>query len=147
MNWSCAVICSLSISWWDHNVSITFVVVCGLPRLARSYGLFSHHCIPQARGMCSVCPKNGTRCSSLRVKTPVLEMVWLSVRDGEMLWGVSLFDRLEIETNVHICENERQTETQIKKKEQVNLSSTPTLSWVAYPLEGPITNWLQSHPA
>lgn len=86
MNWSCTVICSLSLSWWDHNVSITFVVACGLPRLALSHGLFSHHFIPQARGMCSVCPKNGTHCSSLCVKTPVLEMVWLRVRDWERCW-------------------------------------------------------------
>lgn len=61
--WSYAVFCSLSISWWDYNVSITFVAACGLPTLALSYGLFSHHCIPQARGMCSLFPQNGTRCS------------------------------------------------------------------------------------
>ena len=76
------------VSWWDHNVSITFVVACGLPRLALCYGLFSHHCIPQARGMCSLCPKSGTRCSSLSVKTPVLEMVWLPVKDWERCCGV-----------------------------------------------------------
>lgn len=63
------------ISWWDYNVSITFVVACGLPRRTLGYGLFSHYCIPQARGMCSVCPKNGTHCSSVSVETPVLEMV------------------------------------------------------------------------
>lgn len=94
MNWSCTVICSLSISWWDHNASITFVVACGLPRLVLSYRLFSHHWIPQARWMCSVCPKNGTNCSSLCVKTPVLEGVWVSERLGEVLRGLSMFDRL-----------------------------------------------------
>lgn len=91
MNWSCAVICSLSIPWWDHNVSITFVVACGLPRLTLGYELFSHHCIPQARGMCSVCPKNDRLCSSLCVKTPVLEMVWLceweTLRDAKGVWA------------------------------------------------------------
>lgn len=89
MNWSCAVICSLSISWWDYNVSIMFVVACGLPRLALSYGLFSRPCIPQARGMCSVCPKNGTCCSSHCVKTPVLGCEWETESDAkgcERVW-------------------------------------------------------------
>lgn len=37
------------VSYWGHNISITILVACGLPRLILSYGLFSHHCIPQER--------------------------------------------------------------------------------------------------
>lgn len=42
VNQNCRVICSLSISWWDHNVSITFVVAGG-PASTRSqlWAIFS----------------------------------------------------------------------------------------------------------
>ncbi len=80
MNWSCAVICYLSISWWDHNVSITFVVlVACLSVMGYFLPTVSHR--QGERAQCA--PRNGTRCSSLCVTTPVLETVWLWVRDAK----------------------------------------------------------------
>lgn len=95
VNQNCRVICSLSISWWDHNVSITFVVAGGPASTRSQLWAISHHCIPQASRMCSLCPKNGTHCSSLCVKTRVpANSIAVNERLADMLRDFSVFDRL-----------------------------------------------------
>lgn len=129
VNQNCRVICSLSISWWDHNVSITFVVAGG-PASTRSqlWAIFSPLYPTGEQNVLTMPQKWHMLQQPLRENTcPGKQYCceWETGRDVER------FQHVWQAVNGNKCSTEgaRKTETQTLT-EWMNLSLTPAVSTV-----------------
>lgn len=90
VNQNCRVICSLSISWWDHNVSITFVVAGG-PASTRSqlWAIFSPLYPTGKQNVLTMPQKWHMLQQPLRENTCPGKQYCLWVRDWQRCWEIS----------------------------------------------------------
>lgn len=129
VNQNYRVICSLSISWWDHNVSITFVVAGG-PASTRSqlWAIFSPLYPTGEQNVLTMPQKWHTLQQPLRENTCPGKQYFCEWETGR---HVERFQRIWQAVNGNKCSTEGARKTEMQTlTEWMNLSLTPAVSTV-----------------